>query len=128
MNSFKSLLIILISLFSTFALGQSKPPRPEIVVANSDSAAASLAYPLEKHFKNIRQLSFGGDNAEAYFSFDGKKITFQATNPKWGEQCDQIFIADWDQADMRNSKPSMISTGQGRTTCSYFMPGDTTIV
>ncbi|MFM7055158.1 MAG: TolB family protein [Bacteroidota bacterium] len=128
MNSFKSLLIILISLFSTFALGQSKSPRPEIVVANSDSAAASLAYPLEKHFKNIRQLTFGGDNAEAYFSFDGKKITFQATNPKWGEQCDQIFIADWDQADMRNSKPSMISTGQGRTTCSYFMPGDTTIV
>jgi hypothetical protein len=52
----------------------------------------SLAYAEESHFKNIRQLTFGGDNAEAYFSFDGKWLVFQKTNPKEGIPCDQIYI------------------------------------
>jgi TolB protein len=85
-------------------------------------------YPNEKHLKNIRQLTFGGDNAEAYFSFDGSKVTFQATNPAWGDQCDQIYYFDVKNANLKANKPSLISTGQGRTTCSYFMPGDTTII
>src|SRR5690606_8673626 len=50
----------------------------------------SLVYPNEKHFANIRQLTFGGDNAEAYFSFDGKHIVFQRTHPAKGIPCDQI--------------------------------------
>jgi len=51
----------------------------------------NLAYPDEKHFKNLRQLTTGGDNAEAYFGFDNEHITFQRTNPAEGLQCDQIF-------------------------------------
>lgn len=77
----------------------------------------------ETHFKNLRQLTFGGDNAEAYFSPDGKKLTFQSNNPKWGLSCDQIFAFDIETlASDTSKKPSKISTGLGRTTCSYFMP------
>lgn len=52
----------------------------------------TLRYPEEKHLRNIRQLTFGGDNAEAYFSFDNQWIIFQKTNPKEGIMCDQMFV------------------------------------
>jgi Tol biopolymer transport system component len=87
-----------------------------------------ILYPQEKHLKNIKQLTFGGDNAEAYFSFDSKKITFQATNKTWGDSCDQIFMDELKTSDMKEIRPTIISTGNGRTTCSYFMPGDTSII
>ena len=57
-----------------------------------NAQADSVLFAGEKHFKNIHQLTFGGDNAEAYWSFDSKRITFQRTNPKEGIICDQIFI------------------------------------
>jgi len=97
--------------------------QPQIAETNDD-----LAYPQEKHLANVRQLTFGGDNAEAYFSFDNKMITFQATNSAWGLQCDQIFFTEIESANMGELIPQRISTGMGRTTCSYFMPGDTTIL
>lgn len=78
--------------------------------------------PNEKHLKNLRQLTFGGDNAEAYWSFDGKMLTFQSNNPAWGLECDQIFTARVSDFADTNYRPNMISTGEGRTTCSYFMP------
>ena len=81
----------------------------------------------EKHLSNVQQLTFGGDNAEAYFSFDGKKITFQATNKSWGDECDQIYWHNLSDGGMHN-KPTLISTQKGRTTCSYFMPGDQSIL
>ncbi len=80
----------------------------------------TLHYADEKHFKNIRQLTFGGDNAEAYWSFDGKSIVFQRTNPKEGLNCDQIFIGQIPAAD-ESFNYKMISSGKGRTTCAYFM-------
>src|SRR5258706_15052740 len=52
----------------------------------------SLRYPEEKHLKNVRQLTFGADNAEAYWSFDGKLISFQSNNAAWGLSCDQVFF------------------------------------
>jgi Tol biopolymer transport system component len=76
----------------------------------------------EKHLNNIRQLTFGGDNAEAYWSFDGKQLTFQSNNPAWGLQCDQIFTAKLTQFNDSSFHANLISTGEGRTTCSYFMP------
>ncbi len=78
----------------------------------------------EKHLKNVKQLTFGGDNAEAYFSPNGKQLTFQSNFATWGLSCDQIFLLDI-QKQLKDStiKPSLISTGKGRTTCSYFMPG-----
>lgn len=86
-----------------------------------------IHYPKEKHLKNIKQLTFGGDNAEAYWSFDGKKIVFQAAN-HWNLNCDQIFTMDVKSLEHDHNIPQMISTGKGRTTCSYFLPGDSTIV
>lgn len=84
----------------------------------------------EQHLKNIKQLTFGGDNAEAYFSFDGKALTFQTNNPKWGLKCDQIYYMHIKRAakEMEKYKSTLISTGKGRTTCSYFMPGNKTIL
>ncbi len=80
----------------------------------------------ETHLKNIRQLTFGGDNAEAYFSFDNSKLVFQATNPKWNVECDQIYYMPIE--GYTGDQPPLVSTGKGRTTCSYFLPGDTTVV
>jgi Tol biopolymer transport system component len=69
----------------------------------------------EKHFANIKMLTFEGENAEAYFSFDDKMLSFQRRVESDG--CDQIFIMDIDGKGMKQ-----ISNGQGRTTCSFFMP------
>jgi len=81
-------------------------------------------YPQEKHLANIRQLTFGGDNAEAYFSFDNSMIVFQAKNPDWNAPCDQIYVFPFSDDNMKNKMPQLISEGLGRTTCSFFMPGD----
>ena len=77
----------------------------------------------ENHLINIKQLTFGGDNAEAYFSFDGKNLSFQSNYKKWGLSCDQIFMMNISDAEKDTLyKPAKISTGKGRTTCSYFLP------
>jgi Tol biopolymer transport system component len=68
----------------------------------------------ERHFKNVRQLTFGGENAEAYFSPDGKKLIYQATTTPDG--CDQQYILDLTTGDSKR-----VSSGKGRTTCGYFM-------
>src|ERR1700730_3297844 len=87
----------------------------------ASSQTGDLALPQEKHLRNIRQLTFGGENAEAYFSSDGKKLIFQSTRD--GHECDQIYTMNIDGSDVR-----LVSTGDGRTTCSYFFPGDKRIL
>ena len=82
---------------------------------------SNLALPQEKHLHNMKQLTFGGENAEAYFSSDGKKLIFQSTRD--GHECDQIYTMNIDGSDVK-----MVSTGEGRTTCSYFFPGDKRIL
>jgi TolB protein len=84
--------------------------------------------PTETHLANIRQLTFGGDNAEAYWSFDNKSLVFQTKYDKWGAECDQIYTMSIDQDLSDGTIPQRISNGLGRTTCSYFMPGDSTII
>jgi len=96
--------------------------------ATSGMLPDSIQYPEEKHLKNLKQLTFGGDNAEAYWSFDSKRLTFQSNNAAWGLKCDQIFHATVGETDMKTSAPPMVSTGLGRTTCSYFLPGDSLIL
>lgn len=81
----------------------------------------SLVVKGEKFFSNIRQLTFGGENAEGYFSFDEKRLIFQSTRDTL--KCDQQFIMD-----IASGQVHMVSTGRGRTTCGYFLPGDTTIL
>ncbi|MEO7538409.1 MAG: hypothetical protein ABIV21_00135, partial [Pyrinomonadaceae bacterium] len=65
---------------------------------------------------NIKQLTFGGENAEAYFSFDGRQLIFQSKRD--GRGCDQIYTMNVDGTGTR-----MVSNGDGRTTCSYFLKG-----
>ena len=75
----------------------------------------------ELHLKNIRMLTEEGENAEAYLSFDESKLTYQS---KSGDlECDQIFTMNIDGSDKK-----MVSTGKGRTTCAYFLPGDESII
>ena len=90
--------------------------------------ASKIHYDEEVHLANVKQLTFGGDNAECYWSFDNKKVTFQVTNEKWDLECDQIFYTELEGSRMDSIRPQLISTGDGRTTCSYFLPGDTTIL
>ncbi len=81
----------------------------------------TLIYPEEKYFKSIRQITFGGDNAEAYWSWDDKQMIFQSNNADWGMECDQMFLMNIDES-FADSIPPMVSTGKGRTTCAYFLP------
>jgi len=81
----------------------------------------SLIFPEEIHFKSIRQVTFGGDNAEAYWSFDDQQLVFQSNNTAWGLGCDQMFIMNQNET-FDSIAPAMVSTGLGRTTCAYFLP------
>src|SRR6266508_1303459 len=95
-----------------------------LIVLNRESASKQTAdptLPQEKHLRNMKQLTFGGENAEAYFSSDGKKLIFQSTRD--GRECDQIYTMNIDGSDVK-----LVSTGDGRTTCSYFFPGDKKIL
>jgi Tol biopolymer transport system component len=71
--------------------------------------------PREAHFSELVMLTDGGENAEAYFSFDGRQLVLQSTHPPY--QCDQIFVTDVAGSELR-----LASTGKGRTTCAYFYP------
>jgi TolB protein len=96
---------------------------PVIVLATISLIAQNNDYKFEgeKHFSNIRMLTDAGENAEAYLSFDEKELIYQSTH---GElKCDQIFTMSID-----GSNKQMVSNGKGRTTCSYFLPGDTKII
>jgi Tol biopolymer transport system component len=84
-------------------------------LAQDSRVAGTLALPSEKHLRNVRQLTFGGENAEAYFSGDGSQLIFQSKRD--GRDCDQIYTMRTDGSGTR-----MVSTGRGRTTCSYFFP------
>jgi Tol biopolymer transport system component len=95
--------------------GASEAPNP---MAN---ASDTLIYPGEKHFKSLRQVTFGGNNAEAYWSFDDRQIIFQADTGAWGVECDQMFVMGADDTFI-DHQPPMVSTGLGRTTCGYFLP------
>lgn len=76
----------------------------------------------ERYIKNLQQLTFGGDNAEAYFSPDGTKLTLQVTNAELNAHCDQIFWLNLQNITRSPKDLKLISTGKGRCTCSYFMP------
>src|SRR4051794_33768221 len=79
-------------------------------------AAALPAEPREPHLADVVQLTHGGQNAEAYWSPDGRELIFQSTRAPYA--CDQIFRMPADGS----GAPALVSTGKGRTTCSYFTP------
>lgn len=102
-------------LVASLALSQTKTTttKPDTTQASTENSPIEL--PSEKHLRNVRQLTFGGENAEAYFSADGRKLIFQSKRD--GRPCDQIYTMNVDGTDV-----SLVSTGKGRTTCSYFFP------
>ncbi len=103
------------------AIVPSTPPADGDPAAPNAPSVLRQPFEGEKHFGRMRQLTFGGQNAEAYWSFDESKLIFQATRGTL--TADQIFTMKPDGSDLR-----MVSTGQGRTTCSYFLPGDERIL
>ncbi|UCE66586.1 MAG: PD40 domain-containing protein [Candidatus Zixiibacteriota bacterium] len=90
-------------------------------LAYSNASAQNLVRPQEIHFANMRQLTFQGENAEAYFSGDDEKLIFQSTRDAY--KCDQIFIMNADGTDFR-----MVSNGKGRATCAFFNPAGDNII
>src|SRR5688500_6617377 len=83
-----------------------------------------LAVAGETHLANVRQLTFGGDNAEAYWSFTGDRLIFQTNHAPY--KCDQIEIMP--AAAGASAAAKLVSTGKGRTTCGYFLKGDKEII
>ncbi len=81
----------------------------------------SLIYADEKHFANIKQLTFNGDNAEAYWSYDDRHIIFQRKNEKENIMCDRMFIGNIPQNSSDSFIYKQLSSGKGRTTCGYFL-------
>jgi TolB protein len=86
-------------------------------------AAGKPVEPIEgeRHLKNVRQLTFDGENAEAYWSNDGTKLIFQRRAADM--PADQIYVLD-----LATGETKRVSTGTGRTTCAYFLQGDRRIV
>jgi TolB protein len=82
--------------------------------AASALVVCCLVHAQSNHLANIHQLTFGGQNAEAYWSPDGSRLIFQSTRPPYA--CDQMFIMNADGSDVH-----LVSTGKGRTTCGYFL-------
>src|ERR1700752_3907830 len=112
----KKLLLPALLLIASIAVSFTRHEVKSSVSIQSDT----ILFPGEKHFANVQQLTFGGDNAEAYFSFDGKWIIFQKTNPKEGIHCDQIWIGKVPAAGEK-FEPKLVSNGKGRTTCGAFL-------
>src|SRR5262245_48256125 len=80
-----------------------------------------LAVDGEVHLKNLHQLTFGADNAEAYWSFAGDRLIMQTNHAPY--KCDQI-----EEIPVAGGPAKLVSTGKGRTTCSYFLKGDKEII
>ena len=85
-----------------------------------NSKPESLTVPGEEHLHNVRQLTFGGTNAEAYFSAADKYLIFMHSGE--GVPCDQMYTMPVDTPDGKPAVPKLVSTGKGRTTCGYFFP------
>ncbi len=134
-QTFSALSFLLLFGCGTATTSEKQTPEMTDTTASAMSVKDSLFWNAdtliaagENHFAHLRQLTFGGDNAEAYWNFAGDKLSFQAHNPAWGEQCDQIYVFDPFTDDLKKGPPQKISINGGRTTCSYFLPGDSLVL
>jgi Tol biopolymer transport system component len=121
----RTLAPIALALIASACAGPRPPaPAPDAGAASTPASAEGardLALPGERHLRNVRQLTFGGENAEAYFSFDGRRLVLQSTRD--GAGCDRLYVMGAD-----GSAPRQVSSGVGRVTCGYFLPGDERIL
>jgi TolB protein len=88
---------------------------------NAEPVRTIAPEPGERHLRNLRQLTNGGENAEAYFSRDGRRLIFQSTRD--GRTCDQQYVMNVDGSGIRR-----VSTGTGKTTCGFFYADDERIL
>jgi TolB protein len=95
--------------------------KPDAAPVDSLATTPAEAAGESKHLADIRQITNGGENAEAYFSADGQRLIFQSTRD--GRTCDQQYTMRIDGSDVRR-----VSTGQGKTTCGYYIDGDRRIL
>jgi len=108
--------VLAASVLGCWVSGKTVSPTPQ-----PQATSGALTVPEEaKHLKNVRQLTFGGQSAEAYFSIDDKYLIFQHQGE--GVPCDQIYTIAVDTPDGKPATSKLVSTGKGRTTCSYFFP------
>jgi len=115
-------LIVLLSLVTIACVQRtSQNAKKDDTTATAASTAGPTIFPGEKHFANLTQLTFGGQNAEAYFSHDGTELIFQSTRDSL--QCDAIFRMNADGSNVR-----MVSGGKGSTTCSFIAPDGKSII
>jgi TolB protein len=129
--------ISLLAIGACFSLFLLASQTKNIGAAAGAKTTVTLGFAGEKHLGNIRQLTFGGQNAEAYFSIDDKYLSFQHqgqfNDPKTGAPtgasvpCDQIYTMPL-TANGPSDQMKMISNAQGRTTCSYFFPSGNRIL
>src|ERR1700749_1589366 len=110
MKKFSSCLLISAVIFLTIAAFHKKYTVQSLSLK---AVSDTVLYPQEKHFKNIRQLTFGGDNAEAYFSFDRKYLIFKHKSEKQNVMCDQMYIGKIPETADEKFEPKMISSGKG---------------
>ena len=126
MDRRKNLKLLIISIAVSLALIGCANTKPETIVSENKPVADEKRVEVtifegEKHFKNIRQLTFGGENAEAYFSHNADKLIFQSKREDL--QCDAIFTMDVDGNNVK-----MLSSGKGTTTCSFIAPDYKSII
>ncbi|MCI4670327.1 MAG: hypothetical protein MRZ79_19475 [Bacteroidia bacterium] len=120
--------IFIAGLLLTMAFFSCQPAKDSSTTTTTETWPDSLRYEQESHLKNIRQLTFGGDNAEAYWSYDNSHLVMQISNPEEGIPCDQIYFGKVPMKPGEKFEKSLVSTGKGRTTCSYFMPGNEQVI
>ncbi|MEO6772288.1 MAG: M20/M25/M40 family metallo-hydrolase [Kofleriaceae bacterium] len=97
----------------------SEPAKTATVATTG--APRNQATPEERHFKDLKQITFGGDNAEAYWSFSGDRLIFQTNHKPY--KCDQI-----EEMSATGGPSKLVTSGKGRDTCSYFLKGDQEII
>ena len=118
--------LAMIGFVITVIVGCAASPQPSTHRAPSPAAATTVPRacqpdPRERHFGELTMLTDGGENAEAYFSFNGAELILQSTRSPYA--CDQIFTIP-----VAGGEPGLVSSGTGRTTCAYFLPGDEQVI
>jgi Tol biopolymer transport system component len=124
-------LFAVLAIISCSSVNESESVQEESIPEDSLQVMADQVdhrYSSETHIANLRKLTDGGENAEAYFSFDDRSIVYQYTNEAEGIACDQIYTARLSGDGTALEDRKRVSNGLGRTTCSFFMGGDSLVI